>query len=184
MGTSKSHTAIPFPKNSLPHNFLAEKIILSSLLLDSDVIESVYQMLKVEAFYFKNHQKIYNIISFMYENQYIVDIFTLTSFIQDNGLLQKIGGLQVILELGQQIPTLIYLEEYVQLINDKFLRRSLIKLGYEVINSAYITNQPSEKILQGLEIKLGNLIDQTNQQEIYTSTHLLNNIFYDLKKSF
>jgi replicative DNA helicase len=184
MEISNSYTNRFFPKDYLPHNFLAEKIILSSLLLDSDVIESVCRILKVEAFYFKNHQEIYNTIIFMYEKEHIIDIFTLTSFIQDNGLLQKIGGLQVILELGQQIPTLIYLEEYIRLINDKFLRRSLIKLGYEIINSAYLTNQSSEKILQDFEMKLFSIIDQTSEQEVYTSTQLLNNIFCDLKKKF
>ena len=39
----------------LPHNFLAEKIILSSLLVSSEAIEHTLRSVKVETFYFKNH---------------------------------------------------------------------------------------------------------------------------------
>jgi replicative DNA helicase len=60
----------------------------------------------------------------------------------------KIGGIKVLIELISQIPNLIYFEEYLSLVKDKFIRRSLIKLGYETINSGYITNIPLERILR------------------------------------
>jgi replicative DNA helicase len=49
------------------------------------------------------------------------------------------------MELLTQFPNLVYLEEYLALVKDKFIRRSLIKLGYEVINSSYFTNLSLEK---------------------------------------
>jgi replicative DNA helicase len=39
-------------------------------------------------------------------------------------------------------------------VKDKFIRRSLIKLGYEAINSGYITNIPLENMLNDFENKL------------------------------
>ena len=39
----------------LPHNFLAEKIILSSLLINLEAIELILRTVKIETFYFKNH---------------------------------------------------------------------------------------------------------------------------------
>jgi replicative DNA helicase len=95
----------------------------------------------VETFYFKNHQEIFKAITFLcIKNKIPIDILTLTTFLQDNGLLEKIGGIKVLIELINQIPNLVYLEEYLRLIKDKFLRRALIKLGYQAINSGYITN--------------------------------------------
>ena len=38
----------------LPHNFLAEKFILSSLLIRSEPIEISLRTIKPETFYFKN----------------------------------------------------------------------------------------------------------------------------------
>jgi replicative DNA helicase len=167
---------------ALPHNFLAEKMILSCLLISSEAIEVSLQTLSVDAFYFKNHQEIYKAIISMYNNQISVDILTLTAFLQDNGLLQKVGGIKVLIELLTQIPNLLYLEEYLSLVKDKFVRRSLIKLGYETINSGYITNIPLENILNNFENRLFNLTNQVKTQKLLSSAELINEIFFQLKE--
>ena len=127
-----------FINEYLPHNFLAEKMILSCLLISSEAIELTTRTLPIEAFYFKNHQEIYRAIIFMYKNKVPVDILTVITFLQDNGFLKQIGGIKVLIELISQMPNLVYLEEYLSLVKDKFIRRSLIKLGYEAVNSGYI----------------------------------------------
>ena len=166
----------------LPHNFLAEKIILSSLLLNLDAIELVLRSVKVETFYFKNHQELYKTILEMYKKKIPIDIITLNSFLQDKGMLEKIGGTKVLIELTNYIPNLLYLEEYISLINDKFLRRSLIKIGYKIINSAYVTNLPLETILNNLELEIFNLTNEIKTQRIYTNAELLSNVFSELKQ--
>jgi replicative DNA helicase len=165
----------------LPHNFLAEKIILNCLLVNPEAIEITLQTLPIEGFYFKNHQEIYRAISFMYKNKVSIDILTLLSFLQDNGLLEKVGGVKVLIELVTEIPNLIYLEEYLSLVKDKFMRRSLIKLGYEIMNSGYITNIPLETILNEVESKVFNLTTQIKPSKLTSTTQLLNNIFFELK---
>jgi replicative DNA helicase len=166
----------------LPHNFLAEKMILSCLLINSEAIEITLKTLSVDAFYFKNHQEIYKAILFMYENKMPVDILTLVTFLQDNGLLQKIGGIKVLIELISQIPNLVYLKDYLALVKDKFMRRSLIKLGYEIINSGYITNIPLESILNDFENKLFDLTNEIKVKSLFSSAELLNNLFLELKE--
>jgi replicative DNA helicase len=166
----------------LPHNFLAEKMVLNCLLINSESIEITLRTLSVEAFYFKNHQEIYKAIILMYKNKLPIDIITLSTYLQDHGLLDKIGGIKVLTELISQIPNLVYLEEYIHLIKDKFLRRLLIKLGYEAINSGYITSIPLETILNDFENKVFNLTNEMKTQKLFSSAELLNNIFFELKK--
>ena len=165
----------------LPHNFLAEKMILSCLLINSEAIEITVKTISMEVFYFKNHQEIYKAIIFMYKNNIPIDILTLITFLQDNGLLQKIGGVKVLIELLSQIPNLVYLEDYLRLLKDKYIRRSLIKLGYETINSSYITNISLESMLNDLENKLFNLTNEIKTQKLSSSAELVNNIFFELK---
>jgi replicative DNA helicase len=168
----------------LPHNFLAEKMILSCLLVNFEAVELSIKSIPIEAFYFKNHQEIYRAIIFMYRNKLSIDILSLTAFLQENGLLQKIGGIKVLLELISQIPNLIYLEEYIRLVKDKFLRRSLIKFGYKIINSGYVTNIPLEGILNNLETELFNLTNESKVKKTFSSAQLLNNMFSELKEKF
>lgn len=182
MQSSKIATEQILIQNHLPHNFLAEKMILNCLLINTESIEITIQTLSVDAFYFKNHQEIYKAIIYMYKNKLPIDILTLITFLQDNGLLKRVGGIKVLIELITQVPNLVYLEEYIRLVKDKFLRRTLIKLGYEIINSGYITNCSLENMINDFENKLFNLGTEMKPQKLFSSAELLNNVFLELKE--
>ena len=156
-------------------------MILSCLLINSEAIELTLKTISIDSFYFQNHQEIYKAIIFMYQNNIAIDILTLITFLQDKGLLQKIGGVKVLIELLSHIPNLVYLEDYLRLVKDKYIRRSLIQLGYETINSSYITNIPLETTLNDLENKLFNLTNKIQSQKLVSSAELLNTIFFELK---
>lgn len=166
----------------LPHNFLAEKFILSSLLISTEAIDIALNNLTVQTFYFKNHQEIYKAIITIYEKTKTIDLITLSTFLNDNGLLEEIGGIQVLTELILEVPSLEYLEEYIRLLQDKFIRRTLIKLGYGIINSSYITNIPLENIFNELETQIFKLKNQTQNKETLNSIDIFSNVFFELKK--
>ena len=166
----------------LPHNFIAEKIILSCLLINYEAIEITIKTVRVETFYFINHQEIYKAIVEMYRKKLTINVFSVNDFLKETGCLNKIGGTKVLLELLNQIPNLVYLEEYIQLIQDKFLRRSLINLGYEAINSAYITNIPLEKILNDFEKKSFRLTNELVEEKNLTTAELFSTVLLELKK--
>lgn len=166
---------------SLPNNFLAEQVILSCLLTNSEVIESTTSLLSVEAFYFKTHQEIYRAIIFMNKNNFPVDIVTLITFLQTNGLLEKAGGSKVLLDLVNQRPNLTHLKQYINLVNDKFIRRSIIKIGYEIINSSHITSIPLTQILNEVEERLVDFKNQLLFSHAIDNVELLNSIFANLK---
>jgi replicative DNA helicase len=173
-----------FIKKNLPHNFLAEQMILNCLILNSETIKFTIKLLPIEAFYFINHQQIYKILKFMHENKLLIDSLSLTIFLQENNLLKKIGGIKVLIELTNQSSNLIYLEDYIKLVKDKFLRRSLIKLGYQISNCGYITNIPLEKLLFELDIEISDLLNHFENKSILSSAELLNLMFSELKERF
>jgi replicative DNA helicase len=166
----------------LPYNFLAEKIVLSCLLISYEAVEIAIKTVRVETFYFINHQEIYKAIVEMYRKKVPINVISVNDFLKETGCLEKIGGTKVLLELLNQIPNLVYLEEYIQLIQDKFLRRSLINLGYEAINSAYITNIPLEKTLTDFEKKSFKLTNELIEEKRLTTAELFSTVFLELKQ--
>jgi len=159
-------------------------MILSCLILNSETMKFTIQVLPVEAFYFTNHQQIYKILRFMYKNKLFIDTLSVTIFLQENNLLRKIGGIKVLIELTNQSANIIYLDDYIKLVKDKFFRRSLIKLGYQITNSGYITNISLEKLLLELDIEISDLITEFQTQPILSSAELLNVMFSGLKEKF
>ena len=63
----------------LPHNFLAEKMVLCCLFFDSEAIDIALQNLTIDTFYFRNHQKIYQSILILYERKVSIDLITITN---------------------------------------------------------------------------------------------------------
>ena len=171
-------------ENSLPHNFLAEKMILSCILFNSEVIERTQQSLSVNAFYFKNHQDLYENLLKMNSQNLPIDIITLTTFLQDKGLISKIGGIKVLLDLGNQVPTFSYLNDYIRIVKEKFLKRSLIKFGYRIINSGYMTNKSLEATITDIEEELFNLMNNPTKNQVKSTGDILNDVFDDLKEKF
>ncbi len=168
-------------QNSLPHNFLAEKMILGCIIFNSEALEITRQNLVVNAFYFKNHQELYKALLKMDEEKLSIDIVTLTTFLQNNGLLSKIGGIKVLLELANQSLTFTYLNEYVRIVKEKFLKRCLIKFGYKVINAGYITNISFETSLEKIEKELFSLTNEAKVNQTANTAQFLNEIYSELK---
>ena len=173
----------PNTKNYLPHNFLAEKMILSCMLVNNNVIEIVLKNLTIEAFYFKNHQEIFKTIVILHKNKKVIDIITLTTFLQETGKINQIGGIKVLIELINQVPNLVYLNDYLKLVKDKFIRRLLIKLAYRILNSSYITNISLEKILNDLDYEIFNLTNTFQLKNLVSSTDLIYKVFLELKEN-
>lgn len=135
----------------LPYNLLAEKLILGSLLTTPEAIYLVSEKLPIEAFYLDSHQIIYKGLLILYAQGKTLDYINLVTWLQDNGLLTKIGGSQVLLELIAQLTKVNNLNEYIGLIYEKYIRRSLIKLGEEIIEDGYLTELPLETIFSNIE---------------------------------
>ena len=169
---------------TLPHNFLAEKMILSCIIVNPKILEVIRQNLAINAFYFKNHQELYRVLIQMEDNRLPIDIVTVTIFLQDNGLLSKIGGIKVLLDLGNQSLTFSYIMEYIRIIKEKFLKRCLIKFGYKVVNSGYITNISLETTLFKVEKELFTLTNEIRKNKTVNTAQVLNELFSDLKNKF
>lgn len=169
-------------ENPLPHNLVAERTILNTLLLHNNSLDDTLRNLQIKTFYFKSHQAIYKAIIQMYQSNISIDINTLTTFLQDNGQIEIIGGVDFLTDLAAQVPNLVYLEEYIKLVQENYIRRSLIKLGYAAINSSYITNVPLEKILEDLETEFFALINKPNSKNLSSNAELFANISAELKQ--
>ena len=173
--------------DQLPHSFILEKTVLSCILIHSDTsfqtLEIIMEHLPIDAFYFKNHQCLYTAFIEMYSQDLSIDFITTIDYIQCSGIVSQIGGLNVISELLKEIPTLIYLMDYIYLIKQNYLRRCIIKLGLKIIDNGFIMNFPIRDQLIGLESELRKLTKEIEPtRKNFSSAESLNNVIEDLWK--
>jgi replicative DNA helicase len=166
----------------LPYNFLAERLVLGSILTNNETILLVSQQLTIESFYLKAHQVIYKGILVLHGDGKKVDYITLTTWLQDNKFNAYIEDLSLIFSFVNQIYIVGYLEDYLALIYEKYLRRLVIDLGYEIIELGYLTEIPLEQIFNKIEQKLFLLNDQKQKKVFNTSAEILTQILTELKQ--
>lgn len=166
----------------LPYNILAEKTVLSIILNNKDSINFVSQILTVEAFYLPAHQIIYRAALTININNEKIDLITITTWLQDNNLIEHIGGLKTLTILSEKTISFVNLQEYTDLIKDKYIRRLIIGFGDEIINWGYQTNLPLEKIFNKIEKKIFNLSQKNTYKTISSTAEILTDIFLELNK--
>lgn len=177
-------TSLNFSKVSkiLPYNFLAERLVLGSILTNSEAIVVVSQQLKIETFYLKAHQIIYKGMLALYAEEKDIDYITLTTWLQDNKLTTYLNDLSLISDFLNQVIAIGYLEDYIALVYEKYLRRLLIDLGYEMIESGYLTEMPLEKIFLKIEQKFFLLHTKKQKRLFTTSSEVLTQILEEIKQ--
>lgn len=165
----------------LPYNLLAEKLVLGSLLTIPEAIYLISEKLPIEAFYLEPHQIIYKGLLILYAQGKTLDYINLVTWLQDNGLLAKIGGSQVLLDLIVQMTKVSNLEEYIGLIYEKYIRRCLIKLGEQIIEDGYLTELPLETIFLNIEEHFFSLLQKNSNHNLTSIEDGLKDILKEIE---
>jgi len=122
---------------SLPCNLDAERDLLGAILINNEASAKVSSFLKPEHFYEPVHSRIFDAISILIDRGEIADPITLKSYFENDSALADIGGAQYLGRLAASATTIINAENYGKIIYDLALRRELINLGEEIVNTAY-----------------------------------------------
>lgn len=120
-----------------PQSIEAEQAILGSLLINTETLSRVVDVLQPEHFYRKSHQVIFAAILDLFEKSEPIDIVTLSQYLKDQGKLDGIGGRQYLTDLALSIATTANAEYYAKTVSEKSLLRNLIKAGTEIVASCY-----------------------------------------------
>jgi replicative DNA helicase len=164
-----------------PQNIDAEEAILGGILLDPEAMSRVLEILRPEAFYISAHQEIYRAAIALQAQGRPTDLMSLTSWLHDHGSLEKVGGQARLAELVDRTISAVNIDQYAQLVMEKYLRRKLIQVGNEVAQLGYETNMPLEKVLDQSEQKIFNVTQARPQQSLAATADILTTTFSDIE---
>jgi len=167
--------------NSLPpQNIDAEESILGGILLDPDALGRILDIIVPEAFYVQAHRDIYTAAIELNKKGQPTDLMTVTTWLADHNMLEKIGGTATITRLASRTVTSVNIDRYAELVMDKYQRRQLISAGHEIIDLGHDTATELETVLDRSEQKIFGLTQNRPQQGLValdkTLTQTLNNI--------
>lgn len=120
-----------------PQHVEAEQAVLGAILLQSDSLITVSELLMSDDFYRVNHQKIYSAMLQVGEAGEPVDIVTLTAHLQNLGQLEEVGGVVYLAALANTVPTAANVDHYAQIVREKAVLRRLIRVATQIAATGY-----------------------------------------------
>lgn len=160
---------MPEPAQSLiertpPHNKEAEIAVLGGMILDSDALTRVIQLLEPDYFYIPAHSLIFEQIRELFGKGQPVDFISLSDALRAKELLDRAGGSSYIMSLVHSIPTTANIEYYAQIVERHAILRKLIRAGTKIVEWGYqqedqdvsgVLNQSEQLIFEIGQHKLG-----------------------------
>lgn len=120
-----------------PHDIEAERSLLGSMIISKEVCNEILSLATPEDFYLDSHRTLFESMRAVSNQNNVVDVITLTSYLMDKKLLEKVGGVDYLLQLSESVPTIAHRHYYLKILNEKSLLRKLIKQASDIIDSAY-----------------------------------------------
>jgi replicative DNA helicase len=165
-----------------PQNVEAEESILGGILLDPEAIGRVADVLQPDVFYLGAHQEIYRAALALHNQGSPTDLMCVLAWLQDQGILAKIGGQNKLTQLVDRTVSAVNIDQYANLIKEKFLRRQLIKAVNEISQRAYDTSLPLDAVLDHAEQRVFSVTQDRIQQGLVPTEEILARTFADLEQ--
>ncbi len=140
----------------MPTNLEAEQAVLAAVLMNNRALERVSEFLKAEHFSHPAHQEIYKLAERQFSAGIPFDIITAKNYLEQQGVLESVGGVDYLAELSGAGATVVNVEQYGRIVYENALRRDLINLGQSITDNAFIEDldNPVSRQIEMAEQKL------------------------------
>ncbi len=135
----------------MPHNIDAEQAVLGSMFLSKNALEKSLEQVSSYHFYLEAHAKIFDTIKYLAEKGTPIDITTVTAELDKRKILGSVGGVENLTEIINSVPTAANVDYYLKIIEEQFLRRSLIETATKIVGDGFSSTENIGDILDEAE---------------------------------
>lgn len=137
-----------------PQNLDAERALLGSVLLRTDALSEVLDILSPRAFYDEKHRFIWETCLELFAKTAPIDLLSLSSRLKEKGLLEAAGGQSYLAEIAGQVPSSANARHYAEIVASKYTLRSLIAAAEHIEGLGYDEAQDVEHLLDAAEKRI------------------------------
>ncbi|MEI7941856.1 MAG: replicative DNA helicase [Candidatus Riflemargulisbacteria bacterium] len=143
-----------------PQNLDAEQSVLGAILIDSEAIQRVLEVVMPDYFYKNAHQIIYQTMLDLITKAEPVDLVTLSEKLRINNDLERVGGMTYLTDLVDVVSTSANIEYYAKIVEEKAVLRNLITTGSNIVEQAFSESLEVTDILDQAEQQIFKVADK------------------------
>ncbi|TSC67958.1 MAG: replicative DNA helicase [Parcubacteria group bacterium Gr01-1014_72] len=152
-----------------PQNLTAEMALLGSVMLRPDAIAEVIDVINPESFYADKHRLIFRAMVTLFSKATPIDLLSLSARLKEEGAIDAVGGGAYLTELVHVVPSSANVRHYAEMVQRKYLLRSLIAAGEDIAKLGYEEAEDIEEVLDEAEKRI---FDVTNRSTAHTFVEL------------
>ncbi|WP_153369343.1 replicative DNA helicase [Candidatus Phytoplasma sacchari] len=148
-----------FKNFPVPYYLDAEQAVLGILLLDGKKILEVISELKTEDFFNVDHQKIYQAMKHLFQEQKEIDYLSVFLWLK-NHQIQIEGDQEYLLKLGSLFPSVYHLNNYLEFLKEATMKRKILKLLNQMVHNTLKTEDVGKfhQLIERSQERLNQLI--------------------------
>ena len=156
----KSLEIINTSVNELPNNIEAEQSVIGSILFSNDIFDEINTIINSKNFYDPMHQKIFGAIEKLIYGGMLANPITLKNYFENE--TDKLNIPEYLVKITKFSSSSRQAIEYSKIIYDLFVKRELIKISENIIDSAKISeiDNSGKKIIEDSEKALFDLAEK------------------------
>jgi replicative DNA helicase len=154
-GTKRAAAAVPDSPPPAgftpPANLEAEQSVLGAILLRSQVLDQVADLLTPADFYRSGHGHTYQAMLDLWSRGEPVDLVTVTALLKERGRLDEVGGPVFLAALSEHVGTAANAAYYARLVHEKSVLRRLLECSQNIAQACLAPVEDVEQFLDKAE---------------------------------
>ncbi|AWB67230.1 replicative DNA helicase [Saccharobesus litoralis] len=150
-----------------PHSLEAEQSVIGGLLLDNDTWDQVAERVVAQDFFNRSNRLVFERMAALVEAGKPIDLITLSESLEQEKVLEDIGGFAYLAEIADNTPSAANITAYADIVRERAVVRELIGVANEIAEAGYDPQgRDSNELLDFAESKVFKIAEQrTNSTE-------------------
>lgn len=163
-----------------PNNQEAEQSLLGAVLLSSDTIAEVLDIVKPADFYRESNRKIFDVVIDLFSRGEPVDAVTVAEVLKSRGVLEDVGGLPYLHTLIAGVPTAANAKFYAQIIERNSVLRNLINAATQIASLGYEGTEEIETVIDKAESLIFGVAQRRISEQFFAIKDLVGEVFEEI----
>jgi replicative DNA helicase len=164
-----------------PHNLEAEASVLGAMLLSTEAVADVVEILEADDFYRSVHGRIYSALRGLFARGEPVDIVSAGVALERDGSLAEVGGKIYLADLANEVPTPASAAYYAEIVSKAALRRRLIGAAADIMDRAYGSTDDAGQVADEAEQRIYEVARREDRDETAILRDLVDRAMLDLE---
>lgn len=170
-------------KRVMPHSTDAEKSVIGAMLIDSEAVLTVSEILVPDDFYGKQYGILFDAMVSLYMEGKPIDLVMLENKLKEKDVSPELSSIEVAKEIFNQVFTSANVKHYANIVKEKSILRRIIKTNEEIANRCYLQKDTLGDILNITEKKIFNIMQSQGGGDYVPVKQIVINVLENIEKA-